>query len=237
MPPRYCRFVEPRQGYSRDECEDAVAAAAERGRFAIADGAGESSHAGLWARLLADTFVNEELQPWPSWITPLQARWADETRRPEGEAQPWFLDGRIEQGAFATFVGLSVGEETWHCIAVGDSCLFHVTGDDLTAFPLTHSSQFGNSPVLIGSKQPVEQVPLRQARQGFGECKPGDRLWLMTDALAKWFLTRSEAGARPWRDLEKVAAGTQEKYTAWVGHLRSMKQLRDDDTTLLGVLL
>jgi hypothetical protein len=186
---------------------------------------------------LTETFVREDTQPWPSWITPLQARWAEDTRRPEGEAVPWFLDSRVEQGAFSTFVGLCVGEEAWHAIAVGDSCLFHVSDDELTSFPLTHSNQFGNSPVLIGSKQPVEEVPLRQARQGLGKCKPGDRLWLMTDALAKWFLTRAEAGERPWRHLEEVAAGTPGRFGEWVARLRSSRQLRDDDTTLLGVLL
>lgn len=235
--PRCVWFIEPRHGFSPEECEDAAAADARRGRFAIADGAGESSNAGPWARLLAETFVREETQPWPGWITPLQARWAEATRPSPGEPQPWFMDGRIEQGAFSTFVGLCVGVETWHAVAVGDSCLVHMSKDDMTPFPLTHSSQFGNSPLLIGSRQPVEGVPLRQARQGMGTWQPGDRLWLMTDALAKWFLHRAEEGGKPWRDFERLAGCVPEAFAGWVSRLRSTRELRDDDTTLLGVLL
>src|SRR4051812_3164001 len=109
MPPlRYCRFIVPGAGKLPDECEDAAAADAARGRFAIADGASESSHAGPWARLLVETFVSDESQTWPGWIGPLQARWAEAVARPT-EPLPWYLEGRLEQGAFSTFVGLSVG--------------------------------------------------------------------------------------------------------------------------------
>jgi hypothetical protein len=32
----------------------------------------------------------------------------------------------------------------------------------------------------------------------------GDRLWLMTDALAQWFLQQHEVGQRPWETLDAV---------------------------------
>jgi hypothetical protein len=236
-PPRHVRFQEPREGSSLSECEDAAAADPERGRYAIADGAGESSHAGLWARMLVEGFVQEATHPWPAWIAPLQARWSEATRRPEGEPLPWFLDSRDQRGAYSTFVGLSLGEESFHAIAIGDSCLFHVSDDEMTPFPLTSSNQFGNTPVLIGSKEPVEQVPLRQARQEVGSCRPGDQMWLMTDALARWFLQRHEAGEKPWHLLLELSQGTEAGFSQWVTRLRACRQLRDDDATLLGVLL
>ena len=233
---RYCRFVEPRRGASRDECEDAAAADPGRGRFAIADGATESSHAGPWARLLVEAFVRQEELAWPGWIVPLQGRWAQAVAPPE-RPLPWYLEGRLEQGAFSTFVGLSLSEEAWHAVAVGDSCLVHMRGARATAFPLEHSSQFGNSPALIGSCRPVEEIPLRQARQCMGECRPGDRLWLMTDALAAWYLSRMEAGERPWEEMQRLADQDEAAFSGWVARQRESRRLRNDDTTLLGVLL
>jgi hypothetical protein len=70
-----------------------------------------------------------------------------------------------------------------------------------------------------------------------GGCRPGDRFWLMTDALARWFLERTERGERPWRQLERLVNEPATTFKAWVARLRSSRELRDDDTTLVGVLL
>src|SRR6266404_6244133 len=45
-------FAVPKRGNSTEEYEDAFAANPNAGRFAIADGASESSFASLWAKLL-----------------------------------------------------------------------------------------------------------------------------------------------------------------------------------------
>jgi hypothetical protein len=235
-----CRsFRLPRRGHRLEECEDACAAAAERGRFAVADGAGESAYSGLWARLLAEEFVRggEAQAAWPGWIAPLQKRWADAVRLPPGaEPLPWYLEERYNQGAFATFLGAVVDEGGWQALAVGDSCLFHVRlGEMQKAFPLTHSSQFGNSPWLVGSRTSTDEVPLRQGLQAAGDWQPGDRLWLMTDALARWFLHAAEAGEQPWRMLEELLGQTDDRFAEWVHQLRASRQLRNDDTTLVGV--
>src|SRR3954467_337457 len=99
----HCRcFSEPRRGHGAGECQDACATDRERGRFAIADGAAESAHAGLWARLLVEGFVHGSDEPaqrpapaaatsagsalcggplgWPAWLAPLQQQWADAVR-------------------------------------------------------------------------------------------------------------------------------------------------------------
>jgi hypothetical protein len=236
---RWRSFRVPRQGHSAEDCEDACAAVLERGRFAVADGAAESSHSGLWARLLVEAFVGggAEQPPWPAWIAPLQEHWADAVRLPPGsEPLPWFLEERFHQGAFATFLGLTVMEGSWQALAVGDSCLFQ-TGDDKlrVAFPLTHSGQFDNSPWLIGSRTSHAEVPLRRAVQTGGDARAGDRLWLMTDALSRWFLARTEAGKKPWRELEGLLDREDEHFTEWVQGLRAARKLRNDDTTLVAV--
>src|SRR5262245_52511752 len=103
---RHTCFRLPRKGHPGDECQDAAAGDAERGRFAVADGATESAHAGLWARLLVETFVaarnGADGMPW---LGEAQQRWAVITRRRPGDPEPpWYLETGLRQGAFATFL-------------------------------------------------------------------------------------------------------------------------------------
>jgi hypothetical protein len=116
-----CRqFRLSRRGHRAEECQDACACAPERGRFAVADGAAESAHAGLWARLLVEGFVRCPLRqpPWAAWLPPLQARWESEVGTSAGGvALPWYLDHQHRQGAFATFLGLTVGPDRWQAVA------------------------------------------------------------------------------------------------------------------------
>lgn len=236
LKPQACLRIVPRRGFTADECEDAGAVGTDR--FAVADGASESAHAGTWARLLAEGFVQDR-SPWPGWITPLQERWAKAVARPaDAEPTPWYLDGREEQGAFATFVGVSIVGDRWQAVAVGDTCVFHVSaGKAVAAYPLDHSSQFGNTPVLIGSRPSADQTAFKQAVTAFGDLRPGDRLWIMTDALARWYLERIEKKERPWELLEDVCQQPEEDFAGLVGLLRSSRQLRNDDTTLLAILV
>jgi len=66
-----------------------------------------------------------------------------------------------------------------------------------------------------------------------GELQEKDRLLLMTDALAQWFLVEAEMGRRPWAALAKV--GTPEQFQAYVDCLRAGGALRNDDVTLVSV--
>lgn len=228
-----------KRGNEVSECEDACAVKEKRGRFAIADGAAESGNAGQWARLLVDAYVRlEEKQPaWASWLPAVQQQWI-EAARPAPDAElPWYLDGRYEQGAFATFVGVSVDSTHWHVQAVGDSCLFVVRGDQLLEkLPLTHSSQFTNTPWLLGSRTSME-VARQHGCCKFGAYAPGDQLWLLTDALARWFLEQDEEKQRPWQQLLPLLQGNDEEFADWVEERRTSRALRNDDTTVVGVLL
>jgi hypothetical protein len=238
QPVRSVLLVAPKRDSTRDECEDAGAMAPESGRFAVADGASESAHAGLWASLLADAFV-QGADDWPDWLDAVRAGWARAIERPADEGPvPWFLEGRDERGAFATFLGLKLDAEQWQALAVGDACLFLVRdGRHHLSFPIECSSQFGNTPLLVGSRAAQAVASLRGVPRTGGEVQAGDRFWLMTDALARWYLERIEAGEKPWLLVEQLCEGNEEQFTDWVTFSRSTKRLRNDDTTLLGVLL
>lgn len=236
----------PKRGNSVNEYEDAGACNPERGRFAIADGATESSFAGSWARLLVDGFVaasdpnpqSAGLDCWTDWLPPLQQRWLDEVSNKE---LPWYAETKLQDGAFATFLGLRIGEAArgdWHAVAVGDGCLFQVRAEELRrAFPIEHAEEFGNAPWLIGSRDNSPVSLLQKEVRANGDWCAGDRFWLMTDALAQWFLADVEAGRKPWTKLEAVLAGDDSlaRFVDWVEDQRDRHALKNDDVTLIRV--
>jgi hypothetical protein len=255
----YRSFRLPRQGYGLEECQDALAGDAERGRFALADGAAESPYSALWARLLVEEFLRqrERLPSWANWLPSLQERWDAAIRRPNASltengwrmpedsgVMPWYLEPGLVQGAFATFLGLVIEDHKWYAVAVGDSCLFQVRGGEMIrAFPISRAVDFSNAPWLVGSRTSPIEVPHKNGLQQIGDWQPGDRFWVMTDALAQWFLVQVESEGKPWRTLEPLVHAAvdlfsaQQAFAAWIEGSRLARQLRNDDVTLLAITL
>jgi hypothetical protein len=145
-----------------------------------------------------------------------------------------------EQGAYATFLGVQVRLPApnrpgkWRAVAVGDSCLIRVRkSGQFGSFPIGKSGDFGNQPRLIGSRG----SPAPKLDYASGSFLPGDRLVLMTDALAQWFLHAHEQGGRPDREVASVlsAAEPDDAFAGWVEERRQRDGLRNDDVTLLCV--
>jgi hypothetical protein len=224
-------FRTPKRGHSDAEFEDAWAVNPRGGRFAVADGASESSYAGLWARLLTKSFVAAR-RPWDGlqWLDAPRRRWSEVVDRRE---LAWYGEMKREQGAFATVLGVAVRPDRWQALAIGDSCMVRVRDDEKPrAFPLNKAADFGNQPHLLGSRPGADPAPVVSR----GMCKPGDRLYLMTDALARWFLLRCESKRRPWEEFASLLAEPpgNDGFTAWVEERRG-DDLRNDDVTLLAV--
>ena len=106
MPASPRTFWLPRRGNDPADYEDAFAANAAAGRFAVADGATEGCFTDLWARLLVDDFVAGsagEATSWPASLPALQDRWASDV---SARRLPWYAESSVSQGAFAAFLGL-----------------------------------------------------------------------------------------------------------------------------------
>jgi hypothetical protein len=70
-------------------------------------------------------------------------------------------------------------------------------------------------------------------RLSAGKWTQDDQFYLMTDALACWFLKQFEKGNQPWeilRDLDTESVPMA--FSDWVYQLRAEHQLRNDDVTL-----
>jgi hypothetical protein len=226
-----------KHGNADAEYEDAWAVDAAAGRFPVADGASETSFAARWAQLLTEGFIAAARPAALSdWLADQRRLWLDEVN---GLELPWYAEIKREQGAFATFLGLGVRAPTakrrggWRAAAVGDSCLMQVRdGRCIHSFPVQKSAEFGNQPRLISSRGADAKPDL-----GRGTLEAGDRLLLMTDALAQWFLQTHEVGGDPWEAVALVLADEkpQSAFADWIAWLRDRDDLRNDDVTLLAI--
>jgi hypothetical protein len=236
--PRWRALRLPKRGHTAEECEDAWAADPAAGRFAVADGASESAFAGLWARLLADGFLAARRpRDLAGWLGEARRKWSAAVM---GLELPWYGELKRAEGSFATLLGLRVrpatpkGPARWRAVAVGDSCLVRVRKDGrVRAFPLAGSAEFDNQPQLIRSRGEGPQG----TRYAAGSLPPGDRLLMMTDALAQWFLRGCEGGEHPWEELTSFMdrESSESAFAAWVEERRGSGVLRDDDVTLVVV--
>jgi serine/threonine protein phosphatase PrpC len=244
-------FHAPKRGNVESEYEDAYFPERAYRQYisefhcAVADGASESAFSREWARLLVRGYYRQRMS-----LGRLQRCWLRTvTRHPV----PWYLEAKIQRGAHATLVGLSIrdakpsspGGGFWRVAAVGDSCLFHVRNDELlTVAPMSNSDEFNNHPHLI-STDANSSFGLRrsQIKVRAGEWQPSDMFYLLTDALAEWALGMHEDGQPPWSMFRGMGqddnlssnGGGQQFFENLIAELREDGGLHNDDTTLLRV--
>lgn len=240
--PRWRAFHAAKRGNSPDEYEDAFAGDPATGRFAVADGASESSFAAAWAKLLVEGFLTAAGKPWKEtdWLRLPRQHWAAEV---DGRPLPWYAEDKRAQGAYATLLGVvfrrartKAEPAIWRALAIGDSCLFHLRAGRLRrSFPLTHAAEFGNLPGLFGSRGRPADTPPEAVKQTRGKWRPGDRFLLMTDALAEWTLRQAERNGRPEDDIGHLLNESvpQDAFAGWIEERRNKNTLRNDDVTLM----
>ena len=131
----------PKAGNTADEYEDAYAVEPAARRYAVADGASETSFAKQWAELLVERFVREPpaAAGLPEWLAPMQAAWAAAN---ESKATAWYAEEKARDGAFSSLLGVAIDHSRWRAMAIGDTCLFVVrSGKIVHAFPLTRAAE------------------------------------------------------------------------------------------------
>lgn len=220
----------------------------ERFRFAAADGASASSYSRVWARQLVRGFVTGRLREdnLAEALATLGRRWARHVRGVQGSRPlPWYAEQKLEKGAFAALVGLEIEDGAdqdperwgWRALAVGDSCLIHMRRRNVEClFPIDQADSFGITPVLLPTDAAAASAALSECRITSGSGVAGDRFYLMTDALAQWFLRDAEGGGEPWFALDDfVLDPDAPPFREWVEELRSTGCMRDDDVTLLRI--
>jgi hypothetical protein len=221
-------------------------------RVVVADGASESMLAGKWARWLTVNFgaTGAATRSKPGFLAAYRAateQWAFEVERyveerdQRGTPIQWYEEPGLAKGAFSTVIVLDVsrddeGQGSWRAAALGDSCVFHVRGDAVRlSFPLEDAAAFSNQPPLLPSRAADEELVRRNISLRRADWRPGDTFYVVTDALAAWFLRASAADQRPWEPLRDLDTADAPDFSTWVGLKRDEGELRDDDTTLVRI--
>ena len=236
-------FWLPKHGSSEAEYEDAFSLSKDHFRFAVADGATETSFSRDWAKQLVRAFANKKLSVPITLdeLIPLQSRWKQFVHR---HALPWYAEEKADSGAFAAFVGLEFSQEqsdagtrnVWRATAAGDSCLVQVRGDEIfKAFPLTDSASFNNHPNLLASASVLNGNEAELVLNATGVYGCDDVFFLMTDALACWFFKEHEQGNKPWILLKDLDTQGNVSFEQFIADLRATGRMKNDDVTLLRV--
>ena len=230
-------YILPKENNAESECEDTLwYDAIDTLRFALADGASNSSYSGIWASMLVHDYVESKSSELAERIAPLRQRWHDEI---QWEALPWYFREKAMRGDHATFLGMSLhptGHDRgiWKAIAVGDSCLFQIRDNTLIRrFPIQQSAEFTDNPPLVSSVDKNINRLQTQIKGIRGNYKPDDQFIMATDALAEWFLRTCEKGERPWSELDKI--GTAEHFHEFIKSLRQAEGIKDDDVSIIRI--
>ena len=232
-------------GYEDREADDAFASS--DAVFAIADAAAQSYLSGRWARRLVERCVSLS-DIWldvPIAVRETCAEWSEvlaayvAQREESGRPIKFYEEPKLALGSHATLlvaqgaVSLEGGQTVWRVIGVGDSCIFRVSKEAVTAaVPITQSIDFDTAPALISSLKHAEKEP--DYLRAHGTWVSGDRLFMLTDAVAQWLLRGYENGDSPWSVLESL---DEASFRNWVDEERRLGRMRDDDVTVTRIVL
>lgn len=242
-------FSVPKSGNSEEENEDHFHPAndcfkGDEYTVAIADGASEGMFSSVWSKILVELYVSDYnlIKTPKSYFLEAKKRfdkWKSEYIASREEAKfplYWFEELGFSKGAFSTLLGVSFHDRDlaiWESHAIGDSCIFQIRDDKVyETFPLGHSSTFNNQPMLFSNKSEYNIEVFSQTAYKYGEWLSGDNFFLMTDALAHWFLLEYESNNKPWHSIMDFQNRNEDVFQDWIDCLRSNKKIRNDDTTL-----
>ena len=229
----------PKDGNTEEQYEDAWALS-EFSEFsekhpvlAVADGASAAVYAREWAELLVAEFAHGA--PFPAddevfWerVSVLGAQWQKSVST---GATTWYAQEKLPQGSQASLLVLNFEPESRQLMAraIGDVCLFLVVNDLLHyAFPLTKSRQFNTHPGLVATDPAALKDRPEIIR--FTTKLPATpvRLFVLSDAVAAWFLLEYERKRKPWNLIPSATI-----FPAWLKGTRDSGALNNDDVTII----
>ena len=231
-------------GHSESEYEDACwprTSCIETlpARIAVADGATDAVYSGLWAYLLVEAWGSRRFEEISKETISATAEGWQQTI--QNRVMPWYVEEKASQGTYAAFIGVDLDYSpqsdsgSWSAFACGDCCLFQIRdGKMLTAFPITQSKDFSNSPLLLCTRI-MDTNDLNGIRKDAGKWRPGDSFYFMSDALACWFLTKCESDSTSPDLLDDPNLESESSFKKWIGDLRGLQELKNDDCTLVTV--
>lgn len=232
----YSAFILPHIGDSISQCADRFSCGTANHCFAIADGVGNSLFPGEWASLLCEDYISypNDFSAESKLVREDKLIYQWELLRDERvsnltEDEKFIYEMGLDKADFAacTFVGLSLDNNGWNCLAIGDSYLFVIDkeyniikkvasmiGRDFDNFPEYFASKKGhNNGEVVKDSDTYENVVY---------------FALMTDALSDWFVETTNEDRK-----ELLGLRTHDDFANFVDKKRQQLSLKDDDTTMV----
>lgn len=229
-------FKVPKQNEHYSDCEDNFAYNPDFLRFAISDGVSRSFFPKVWSKVLVNQYVSKKFWEENEFIAHCQKEWQKEIAQIVQQPNIKYYTKNAyykKVPACATFLGLQIFPEQkkWICQVLGDTFLFFVP-DNFQSFEkvqiVTNKPEpieFDNYPdylVSIGNKHKGDPKKLKNQRLTEGT------FYLMTDALAEWFLKLKENAIYKTQIWEKST-----DFERFINEAREMNELKDDDCSIM----
>lgn len=227
-------FITSKKSELFSDCADNYAISKKHNKFAISDGVSKSFFPKIWSDILVNNYVDQKNWNEEEFIIESQKEWQSKideiVNQPETK---WFTKSQYNRKdpALATFVGLQFIESKrkWIAQAWGDSFLFFIPkGLNYIKIQLSSKSNpivFDNFPDYLSS---IGNSHKGEKKLIEGEKMEEGTFYLMTDALAEWFLL-NEGQAK--QKLDNIQ--TQEQFLATIEDERNTNRLNDDDSAVL----
>lgn len=222
------------------DCADRYAYDKSQNKFAISDGVSKSFFPKIWADVLVNNWVKSKEFDETQFIIDCQKEWLEQVTeivdKPEAK---WFTKNAFNrrESGLATFVGLRFYKKKkewfWKADALGDSFLFFVP---------KNAKKFSKDCIILSSKkEPIIFDNFPDYLSSLGNNHKGEKqikenplasgtFYLMTDALAEWFLNGKEDA------ISKVNVWQNQKdFERFVDEERLNGKLENDDSAILTI--
>ena len=220
------------------DCADRYAYDKSQNKFAISDGVTKSFFPKIWADILVNKWVASKEFDETQFIPDCQKDWLNQVTEIVNKPDAKFFTRNAfnsKKPGLATFIGLRFyrkkKEWFWKAEALGDSFLFFVP---------KKVKNFSKECIILSSKkEPILFDNFPDYLSSLGDNHKGDKqykenrmtsgtFYLMTDALAEWFLNEKDNA------LSKIGLWQNQKdFERFVDEERQNKKLGNDDSAIL----
>lgn len=233
------RLSVPKDAEHPESNEDVCASNEACMRFAISDGATESFDSRTWANQLVNSYCDDTCFSF-KWVQQALSRYVGDVNY---DSLSWSKQAAFDRGSFATLLGVELSDDgsAVNILAVGDSVAFQVFEGELKAsFPYTTPEEFDARPRLLSTvaahnaflNDPATPI---DALRTTWTVKPGDHIYLATDAVAQWIMQERDSGLNAVQELYNIQK--QEDFELLVVNLRQQRRMRLDDSTLVCIVV
>jgi len=233
-------FITSKKNEDYKYCADNYSVSETNNKFSISDGVSQSFFPKIWSEILVSQFVERTDLKESELIKVCQTEW--QKRIDELVSLPetkWFTKSQYNRKdpALATFVGLQFfeKEKKWSASALGDSFLFFVPNgfkdyqkELVKLSSKTEPIVFDNFPDYLTS---IGDTHKGRPKEKSGNLRNGT-FYLMTDALAEWFIKEGENA------IGKITVWqSQADFERFISQAIEENQMTNDDCAILCIEL